>query len=129
MIMKWLRLGSGHPKRSTVWLKGWGFELYIISPSSIITVWSLFHRGVEKEVHGQWFNQTGLCNETLRKSLETEAQLSFPGWQYPLRTVTLQYQEVIHPWKWLKLHICNPFRKLTPMQLFLWLILISVLLL
>ena len=36
----------------------------------------------------------GLCNETLRKSLETEAQLSFPGWQFPLRIVTLQYQEV-----------------------------------
>lgn len=72
MLMRWPRKGRSHT-RETVWLQGRGFGCHDISLSSReggrARDWA--------QSHGQWVNQSYLCNETLIKPLDTEAQWSF----------------------------------------------------
>lgn len=67
--------GLGWSERSIMWLKSWGFEAGDTRPIS----------GEGSRVGdwvypcGQWFNQLCLHNETPIKTLDTEAEISFPN--------------------------------------------------
>lgn len=65
------------PVRPTMWLGSWSFEPHVVSPTS-----------GEGKGAGDWamwaMTQACLCNQTPVTTLDTEAWVSFSGWQYSI---------------------------------------------
>ena len=94
MVARWLRMRTGHIKKTKQVITKLTFCTMYYQPD----LWGM-GGGHQIQAHGKWFSQWCLYNEISMKPLETEAQVSFIGWQYFVHVLPhIDARRVMHPW-------------------------------